>query len=265
MRPGRASQTSIKPAGTSYEKQVRVRAPHGRADTGLPNQLLQRLVARRELQTKLEVGRPGDPFEREADRVAEEVAAPAHRIMRQPEIQLDTKSSVQRCPGGCGPIPCDHGEDESPLLQPNRESARGSDITLDSNPITGAGQPLSPATRTFFESRLGRDLGGVRIHSDQPAGTTATSLNALAYTVGHDIAFAPGRFQPATAEGKRLLAHELVHVVQQENPPRLENEGPRSLKGHPPILQAKRSVQRYSYGRGVGPSFISEGGVRYGR
>jgi hypothetical protein len=81
--------------------------------------------------------------------------------------------------------------------------------------LQSPGETLDPATRAFFESRFRHDFGGVRVHTDSQAAESAREVNANAYTVGRDIAFAPGRFSPATAEGRGLLAHELTHVVQQ--------------------------------------------------
>jgi hypothetical protein len=66
-----------------------------------------------------------------------------------------------------------------------------------------------------MEHGFGQDFGRVRLHTGDAAQQSAQQLNALAYTVGHDIAFAPGTFEPATHHGRRLLAHELAHVVQQ--------------------------------------------------
>jgi len=84
----------------------------------------------------------------------------------------------------------------------------------------GAGQPLNTAIRAHFESLLGRDLEGVRVHTDQQASDLARSLGAVALTVGQDIAFREGAFAPATTEGRRLLGHELIHTVQQTPPSR---------------------------------------------
>ena len=79
----------------------------------------------------------------------------------------------------------------------------------------GAGEPLdSPACR-FMEPRFGRDLGEVRIHADESAAAAATALEARAFTAGRDVYFARGEYAPQTADGRRLLAHELVHTVQQ--------------------------------------------------
>ncbi len=81
--------------------------------------------------------------------------------------------------------------------------------------LSAPGQPLDPATRDFMERRLGHDFGPVRVHTDAKAAESARAVNALAYTVGRDIAFGTGRYAPRTSEGRRLVAHELAHVVQQ--------------------------------------------------
>ncbi|MEX2631473.1 MAG: DUF4157 domain-containing protein [Tistlia sp.] len=77
------------------------------------------------------------------------------------------------------------------------------------------GPPHDPATRAYFEQRFGQDFRGVRVHADGRASQAVRDLSARAYTVGSHIAFADGRYSPASGEGRRLLAHELAHVVQQ--------------------------------------------------
>lgn len=81
--------------------------------------------------------------------------------------------------------------------------------------LASSGQPLSPTLRQDMEQRFGHDFSRVRVHSGAYASQSAAEINANAYTVGHDIVFGAGRFRPGTQEGKRLLAHELTHVVQQ--------------------------------------------------
>jgi len=82
-------------------------------------------------------------------------------------------------------------------------------------PQSSAGGRLDPGVRAFFEPRFGFDFGHVRIFSGEKAAESARSIGALAYTAGSDIVFGGGRYQPGTREGRRLLAHELAHVVQQ--------------------------------------------------
>ncbi len=77
------------------------------------------------------------------------------------------------------------------------------------------GQPLDSETRAFMEPRFGRDFGQVRVHTDSSAAESAKAIQARAYTLGSDVAFAAGQFSPRTSQGKELLAHELTHTVQQ--------------------------------------------------
>jgi hypothetical protein len=79
------------------------------------------------------------------------------------------------------------------------------------------GQPLDAETRAFFEQRFGHDFGKVRIHADANAERSARTVNALAYTVGQEIVFAAGQYRPHTTAGRELLAHELVHTLQQSS------------------------------------------------
>jgi len=81
--------------------------------------------------------------------------------------------------------------------------------------LRSPGQPLDPTTRAFMEPRFGHDFSSVRVHTDGPAAESARAVNALAYTVGHDIVFAAARYAPETDKGRRVLAHELTHIVQQ--------------------------------------------------
>lgn len=157
----------------------------------------QRKIWGKPLQAKLRINEPGDQYEQEADRVAE-------RVMKMPErpATAGLSETVDR-----------------PLIR--RQVAASPGTTVGYAPPTvhevlaSPGQPLDSATRAFFEPRFGYDFGRVRVHADAGAETSARSINARAYTVGHHIAFDTGQFAPGTGEGNRLLAHELSHVVQQ--------------------------------------------------
>jgi Domain of unknown function (DUF4157) len=92
----------------------------------------------------------------------------------------------------------------------------------------GAGRPLSSGDRAFFEPRLGRDLGGVRLHDDSAAQSAARDIRAQAFTYGQDIYFAPSRLAPGSA-GRELLAHELAHTVQQRPGARVERRVQRQV------------------------------------
>jgi hypothetical protein len=81
--------------------------------------------------------------------------------------------------------------------------------------LKGGGSPLPPAVRRDLEPRFGLSFGPVRVHTDARAARTAKAINARAFTIGKDVVFGPGQYSPGTATGKRLLAHELTHVAQQ--------------------------------------------------
>jgi GH24 family phage-related lysozyme (muramidase) len=94
--------------------------------------------------------------------------------------------------------------------------------------LRSPGPSLDGDTRAFMESRFGHDFSQVRIHTDARADASAKAVNALAYTVGRDIVFAAGQYAPGTMSGKKLLAHELTHVLQQStgaSPPQIQFGG----------------------------------------
>lgn len=173
------------------------------------------------LQPKLAINKPGDRYEQEADRVAEAIVR-GGMSRAQAIDSLDEGTAVQR--------------DESATPQTKNEKYKvaaknaGEEETLqrkaaDNHTVSGApesldevlhssGLPIDAGARRFFEGRFGYDFGHVRIHADGRAAQSARAVNALAYTVGHDIVFAAGQYAPESETGKRLLAHELVHVLQ---------------------------------------------------
>lgn len=107
------------------------------------------------------------------------------------------------------------------------------------NDVLGsAGSPLDTDTRRYMEPRFAHDFSGVRVHTDTRAAESANAVNALAYTVGDSMVFGANRYRPGTMEGKRLLAHELAHVVQQRGaPPETVQRAPRNDDPiHAPLL-----------------------------
>src|SRR2546429_6807092 len=96
--------------------------------------------------------------------------------------------------------------------------------------LHSAGQPLDEGIRSFMEPRFVHDFSQVRVHTDERAVESAEAVNALAYTVGRDVVFGEGQYEPETGEGKRLLAHELTHVVQQS---RGGHQTPPPISNHP--------------------------------
>jgi hypothetical protein len=81
--------------------------------------------------------------------------------------------------------------------------------------LRSPGQPLDAQTRGFMETRFGHDFSQVRVHADSRAGESARSVGALAFTAGRNVVFGAGQYSPQSAAGRKLLAHELTHVVQQ--------------------------------------------------
>lgn len=160
------------------------------------------LAAKR--KTGLAVNTPGDVYEREADHLADHVMS-----MTKPQVQ-------RTCPCGGGCSKCGQMSDQ---LQAKSVQANNPVATPAPSPVHEAlrspGQPLDPGVRDFMESRLGQDFGEVRVHADAQAAESARAVNARAYTLKRDIVFGAGQYRPESVEGKRLLAHELVHVAQQ--------------------------------------------------
>jgi hypothetical protein len=107
----------------------------------------------------------------------------------------------------------------------------------------GAGSPLPSASRAFFESRFGHDFASVRIHSDSEAARLAENFDARAFTLGRHIVFGPGEYSTETREGSRLLAHELVHVTQQQRSPALIQRQPKGSQPPPAPPQALTSQE----------------------
>ncbi len=160
-------------------------------------------------QTKQTVNKPGDVCEQEADRVAEQVT-------RMSEVRRRRAYG-----GGCPKCQMEQPEREKERLQTKRIQGNCTEH-IAVQPIVhevlrSSGQPLDPVTRAFFEPRFGRDFSRVQVHTDGKASESARTLNARAYTVGQDLVFGAGQYAQRTEHGKRLLAHELAHVVQQSS------------------------------------------------
>lgn len=106
--------------------------------------------------------------------------------------------------------------------------------------INSAGQPLDTGTRNYFEPRFGHDFSNVKIHTGSKASESSKAINAHAYTLGNNVVFNNGKYAPHTDEGKRLLAHELTHVIQQKG---ITQSKP--FPGHT-ALQSDHTIQRWS-------------------
>jgi hypothetical protein len=183
------------------------------------NRFTQQLLRSRVIQAKLAVSQPDDKYEREADDVADQV-------MRMPEGKIEAAGRdaditplprIQRLCPACGEeegLRRPQGEAEGRLCRKADDQA-GGEVDSVEEALRSPWQPLDSATRAFMEPRFGHDFSQVRVHTDARAGESAQGINALAYTVGRDVVFEAGRYAPHTSEGRKLLAHELTHVVQQ--------------------------------------------------
>ncbi len=143
------------------------------------------------LQRKLTMNEPGDRYEQEADRIADQMmgmlAHPAghhappwiQRLARQPAGPVDAATAS-----------VDHA-------------------------LASPGRPLEPGLRRDMEQRFGHDFSQIRVHTDSRSAESARAVHAQAYTVGRDIVFGAGQYAPHHQAGKRLLVHELAHTIQQ--------------------------------------------------
>lgn len=173
------------------------------------------------VQPDLTISDPGDEYEREAERIAGRVVGMTdqtttetgvvglsgriQRVSPQPRSQYgqDKGPACDRCGGN-------QQRTERPNVSPTAPAGIGQWIqSLD------GGRPLSRSVRSYFEPRFGRDFGAVRVHTGPRADEAARAINADAFTHETDIVFRAGKYDVNNDEGKKLLAHELTHVVQQ--------------------------------------------------
>lgn len=110
-------------------------------------------------------------------------------------------------------------EDDKKLQKKEATVTTGSSKSVSSyvNTLGGKGHAMSPAANQFFGSRMGYDFSNVKLHTDKEAAESARSVNAKAYTIGNNIVFNDGQYDTSSNEGKKLLAHELAHVVQNNS------------------------------------------------
>ena len=161
------------------------------------------------VQTKLTIGAPNDKYEQEADRVADQVmrmpANPQENVQRQADetdeelVNLSASGILSR------------KQTSTDSVTPS--TSVGSQV----NQLTGkTGSSMDKSTQSFMETRFGQSFDHVRIHNDQTANESSKAINAKAYTLNNHVAFAKGQYNPHSYEGKKLLAHELTHVIQQQ-------------------------------------------------
>lgn len=253
----------------------------GRAEAATPgksaveqNALWQSLAfSSVKLQPKLAISQPDDPYEHEADRIADQVmqmATPPSSAAEPDDPQSGNSKlpytavvsrKVQRKCGEC--------QEEEETLQ-RKEQGAGADTarivpSRIHSTLRSSGQPLDLATRSFFEPRFGHDFHQVRVHKDGGAAESAQAINARAFTTGKDVFFAAGEYAPESTKGRQLLAHELAHVVQQNSnfdPEPARKSGSEQKVLDPPSVaeaQGNRAAENLSSENRepVSPNFLS--------
>lgn len=260
------------------------------------NRFMQRVIAQHAIQTKLKIGQPGDIYEQEADRIAEQVMRmPEPQVQRQPEEEEEEEEELQakELPGRTLSLtangelrrqPLEEEEEEVQMVQrqieeekleeeellqgqaeEEEEELQAKEIsgqTPEGTPnlearvkaIKGGGQPLPASSRAFFEPRFGCDFGRVRVHTDTEAHKVSGALNARAFTMGHDMFFRQGEYSYGSSSSRKLLAHELVHVVQQGAANHLPDKRSEQEHNQPVRRQSVRGFMQHDL-------FVLTGGV----
>lgn len=159
------------------------------------------------IQRKLTVGAVDDPLEHEADAMAD-------KVMRMPE-----QNFIQR---KCAHCEEDEKAQRKPFsfIQKKSNEARtvaGENVNSQVNASRGTGRSMDSSTLNFMQARFGTDFSNVSIHTGNEAASLSRQLHAKAFTVGSDIYFNDGEYEPSSTSGKHLLAHELTHVIQQKS------------------------------------------------
>lgn len=176
------------------------------------------------IQPKLKVNSRGDRHEQEADRIADEVLRQNMPTKEDEKVQIKERASLQ----------AENGECEV-----------NEDIKNQLNRSKGGGNPISDQIRAFVEPRLQSDFSKVRVHTNNEADQMSRDLGARAFTFGRDIYFGAGQYSPDSYEGKRLLVHELTHVVQQKSTSSIQRapiiiSGRQFMEGDVVLNQASR-------------------------
>lgn len=214
-RPGRRSRGQPRP-DRDHDRHRVTGGERSRSDAGTAGSLsrLQRRAGNRAVGRLLSdgvrsgpaAGAPDSRYEREAERVAE-------TVLRTPETATGSSELTSGVGDDIGPLRRDAARTESPI---DRDDATAPPAFRAALASLGEGTPLPESERAFFEDRFGRPFESVRIHRGGSAETAAGAIGARAFTLGDDIAFGRGQYRPGTGEGRRLLAHELTHTVQQD-------------------------------------------------
>jgi Domain of unknown function (DUF4157) len=164
------------------------------------------------IQPKLKVGAPNDKYEQEADRVAEQIVSNGAYSSTG---HNPTHNSIQRMCNDCE----EEEQAEENSVQRKSDSARDTRMPSRTESyiesLSVGGSPLSRSEAQYYEPRFGHSFSKIRVHTDEAADRAANSINARAFTLGNNIAFARGEHDFSSASGRKLMAHELAHTLQQ--------------------------------------------------
>ena len=246
-KPATTTAHSGQEAERSQSAESRLRSPS--VYTGNRTALHRLSATSPHLQCKLTVGAVNDPLEHEADRTAEQVMrmplappAPAPPKTNRTSGKRDEEERKTDAPqeetGDYLRLPSQaerrhslrsgahRGYGNQAILRmlghtSSRSAVASSQSNIAVSPqmdqvLNSPGHPLDAAAREYMEPRFGHDFGHVRVHTNSAAAESAQSISAVAFTAENNIVFNSGQYSPGTSEGRRLLAHELTHVVQQE-------------------------------------------------
>jgi hypothetical protein len=182
---------------------------------------------------------------------AREAVADARRRVKSPAASRHAEHC--QCGGRCARCRAEARLASRDRQEPTPVSAVVSGV------LRSTGEPIQPQLRATMEEAFGQDFSRVRVHTDARAAESARALDASAYTLGSQVVFAAGRYETTTAGGRRLLAHELAHVVQQA-------DGPAAARGVGPIASrqerdAETAAQRVTAGARAGMQTTTDPGV----
>lgn len=219
------------------------------------------------IQTKLSISKPGDEYEQEADYVSEQVMrmpdphahrkTPGHAPIERSGLNGVAGSGlIQRSDSGRPLDEDERVEDErvQAEAQPGATPTVSAETASGIQSLRGGGQSLPERTRSFFEPRFGFDLRNVKIHDDSEAARLADNVGARAFTIGRDVVFGRGEYRPDTADGMRLMAHELTHVVQQSGTSRGVSRAPRGSVAETISRMPRETISRACHEPGFPPN-----------
>lgn len=237
-------ETDVTPRQTSVPQQASAR----REAVGLPKKgslLSSEAKTKHGIGPKHTLNTPGDWYEQEADRIADQVV---------PETMAANPSTLAPSIGLQRPVVDDKGKDAEEIrAKPSGvASSNAGNVTRAAAAIASGGRPLPQHERSYFEPRLGQDFSRIRIHDDTRTGTAARDINARAYTLGNHIGFANGEYRTDTLSGKRLIAHELVHTIQRTEPGMVQRAPPTSEADATESPPATDSIQKKVLADGYG-------------